>query len=92
MHQVDAVGNLPGVRRKLVEGIGSLLGWCKGVRQKKIETRWKIVEGSRKAYREFVEGIGKLAKNTKGDCQEEDWRTCRKITGGCRIMRKFGLI
>ncbi|RWV88110.1 hypothetical protein GW17_00049829 [Ensete ventricosum] len=49
----DAVGNSPGVRRELTEGIGSLLGWRKGVHRKKTVTRWKIVEGSRKAYREF---------------------------------------
>ncbi|RWV78767.1 hypothetical protein GW17_00060215, partial [Ensete ventricosum] len=51
MHRVDAVGNLPGVGRKLAEGIGSLLGWRKGVRQKKTETCGKIIKGSRKAYR-----------------------------------------
>ncbi|RWW41350.1 hypothetical protein BHE74_00053169, partial [Ensete ventricosum] len=51
MHRVDAVGNSPGVCRKLTEGIGSLLGWRKGVRQKKTETRRKIIGGSRKAYR-----------------------------------------
>ncbi|RWW58255.1 hypothetical protein BHE74_00034911 [Ensete ventricosum] len=53
MHRVDAVGNLPGVGRKLAEGIGSLLGWRKGVRQKKTETCGKIIKGSRKAYREL---------------------------------------
>ncbi|RWW15930.1 hypothetical protein GW17_00020210 [Ensete ventricosum] len=34
----DAVGNLPRVRRELTEGIGSLLGWRKGVHRKKAET------------------------------------------------------
>ncbi|RRT35175.1 hypothetical protein B296_00017316 [Ensete ventricosum] len=43
MQRVDAFGNSPGVCRKLAEGIGSLLGWRKGVRQKKIETRQKII-------------------------------------------------
>ncbi|RRT31253.1 hypothetical protein B296_00054218 [Ensete ventricosum] len=43
MHRVDTFGNSPGVCRKLVEGIGSLPRWRKGVRQKKIETRRKIV-------------------------------------------------
>ncbi|RWW21535.1 hypothetical protein BHE74_00036051 [Ensete ventricosum] len=52
MHRVDAVGNPLGVRRELAEGIGSLLGWRKGVRQKKIETHWKIIGGSRKVYRD----------------------------------------
>ncbi|RZS07351.1 hypothetical protein BHM03_00038174 [Ensete ventricosum] len=54
----DVVGNLPGVRRELTEGIGSLLGWRKGVCRKKTETRQKIVGGSRKAYRDF----GRIAK------------------------------
>ncbi|RWW00169.1 hypothetical protein GW17_00036880 [Ensete ventricosum] len=79
MHQVDAVGNSPGVRQELTEGIGSLPGWHKGVRQKKTETRRKIIGGSRKACRElcsgitsefskrFAEGIGKLAGSTLGD-------------------------
>ncbi|RRT53903.1 hypothetical protein B296_00049523 [Ensete ventricosum] len=43
MHRVDAVGNLLGVRRELTEGIESLLGWHKGVRQKKTETHRKII-------------------------------------------------
>ncbi|RWV92401.1 hypothetical protein GW17_00045231, partial [Ensete ventricosum] len=52
-------GNSPEVHRELVESIGSLLGWRKGVRRKKIETHRKktethrkIVGSSRKAYRE----------------------------------------
>ncbi|RWW05021.1 hypothetical protein GW17_00031723 [Ensete ventricosum] len=57
----------------------SLLGWRKGVCQKKTETRRKIIGGSRKAYRErcsgillkfarrFAEGIGKLTGTTPGD-------------------------
>ncbi|RWW46339.1 hypothetical protein BHE74_00047738 [Ensete ventricosum] len=52
MHRVDAVGNTPGVHQELAKGIGSLLGWRKGVRQKKTETHRKIVRGSRKACRE----------------------------------------
>ncbi|RRT34620.1 hypothetical protein B296_00054907 [Ensete ventricosum] len=99
MYRVDASGNSPGVCRKLAKGIGSLLGWHKGVRQKKTETRRKIAGGSRKAYdavgsrrkfsRRFVEGIGKLAGNAKGDHQKEDRRICRKIAGGCRSMQDF---
>ncbi|RWW19822.1 hypothetical protein GW17_00016085 [Ensete ventricosum] len=42
MHRVDAVGNSPGVRLELTEGIRSLPGWRKGVRLKKTETHWKI--------------------------------------------------
>ncbi|RWW01351.1 hypothetical protein GW17_00035618 [Ensete ventricosum] len=75
MHRVNAVGNSSGVRRELAEGIGSLPRWRKGVRQKKIETRQKIVGGSQKACREFVEGIGKLAGNMSGDC----WKKTIKL-------------
>ncbi|RWV96497.1 hypothetical protein GW17_00040782 [Ensete ventricosum] len=57
MHRVDAFGNLPGVCRKLAEGIGSLPGWRRGVRQKKTETHRKIIEGSRKACRERPEDL-----------------------------------
>ncbi|RRT40236.1 hypothetical protein B296_00038494 [Ensete ventricosum] len=42
------------MRRELAEGIGSLPGWLKGVSQKKTKTCWKIIGGSRKAYREFL--------------------------------------
>ncbi|RWV77850.1 hypothetical protein GW17_00061270 [Ensete ventricosum] len=52
MHRVDAFGNSPGVCRKLTKGIGCLLGWRMGIRQKKTETRRKIIKGSRKACRE----------------------------------------
>ncbi|RWW71500.1 hypothetical protein BHE74_00020762 [Ensete ventricosum] len=45
MHRVDAFENSLGVCRKLAEGIRSLPRWRKGVRQKKIETRQKIVRG-----------------------------------------------
>ncbi|RWW42425.1 hypothetical protein BHE74_00052026 [Ensete ventricosum] len=99
MHRVDAVGNSPGMHWKLAKGIRSLLGWPKGVHQKKSKTRRKIVEGSddavgshRKFTRRFAERIEKLARNAKGDCQEEDRRTSHKIAGGCRIMHKLGLL
>ncbi|RWW56957.1 hypothetical protein BHE74_00036294 [Ensete ventricosum] len=49
----DAVGNSPGVRWELTEGIGSLLGWHKGVRRKKTETCQKIIGSSRNACREL---------------------------------------
>ncbi|RZS18551.1 hypothetical protein BHM03_00050837, partial [Ensete ventricosum] len=45
--------NLPGVRRELAEGIRSLPRWRKEVHQKKVETRRKIVGGSRKACRDL---------------------------------------
>ncbi|RWW16357.1 hypothetical protein BHE74_00001009 [Ensete ventricosum] len=94
IHRVDAIGNSPGVHRKLVEGIGSLSGWRKRVCQKKTETRWKIVRGSRKACQErcggfrqefarrFAEGIGKLVGNTPGDHRGEDQKTCCKHARG----------
>ncbi|RWW37296.1 hypothetical protein BHE74_00057615, partial [Ensete ventricosum] len=53
MHQVDVVGNSLGVRREIVKGIGSSLGWHKRVRQKKTKTYRKIIGGSRKACREL---------------------------------------
>ncbi|RRT34496.1 hypothetical protein B296_00008703 [Ensete ventricosum] len=43
--------------------------------------------GSRRKFaRRFVEGIGKLTGNVKGDCREKDRRTCRKIARGCWSM------
>ncbi|RZR99423.1 hypothetical protein BHM03_00028965 [Ensete ventricosum] len=48
--------------------------------------------GSRRKFaRRSTEGIEKLAGNMKGDRREEDRRTCRKITGGCRSMHELGL-
>ncbi|RWW06371.1 hypothetical protein GW17_00030308 [Ensete ventricosum] len=58
MHRVDAFGNSPGLCRKLAEGIGSLPGWRKGVRQKKIETHWKIIRWD-------------LARSSLGDSPKE---------------------
>ncbi|RRT47933.1 hypothetical protein B296_00048254 [Ensete ventricosum] len=51
--RLKCIENSPEVHRELAEGIGSLPGWCKGVRRKKTKTRRKIIEGSRKAYREL---------------------------------------
>ncbi|RZS19171.1 hypothetical protein BHM03_00051532 [Ensete ventricosum] len=58
MHRADVVGNSPRVRRELTKGIGSLPGWRKGVRQKKIETHRKIIGGSRKACWDLSIGPG----------------------------------
>ncbi|RRT76546.1 hypothetical protein B296_00019796 [Ensete ventricosum] len=80
MHQVEVVGNSLGVRRELVEGIGSLPGWRMGVRQKKTETYRKIIGDSRKAYREFTEGIGKLAGNTLGDHRKKTGRLTTRMS------------
>ncbi|RWW11030.1 hypothetical protein GW17_00025389 [Ensete ventricosum] len=79
MHRVDAVGNLPGVRWELAEGIESLLGWCKGVLQKKTETHRKIIRDSRKACKEFTEGIRKLAGNTSGDHRKKTRRLTARM-------------
>ncbi|RWW26867.1 hypothetical protein GW17_00008731 [Ensete ventricosum] len=80
MYWVDAVGNLPGVRRELAKGIGSFLGWHNGVRQKNIETHRKIIGGSRKACRErFIEGIGKLAGNMSGDYRKKNIRLTARM-------------
>ncbi|RRT49202.1 hypothetical protein B296_00031598 [Ensete ventricosum] len=48
----DAVGNSSGVCRELTEGIESLPGWHKGVRQEKTEIHRKIIDGSQKACRD----------------------------------------
>ncbi|RRT33423.1 hypothetical protein B296_00055486, partial [Ensete ventricosum] len=56
MHRVDAFGNSLGVCRKLAKVIGSLLGWHKGVRQKKIETHRKIIEEDRRTCRKIARG------------------------------------
>ncbi|RWW47679.1 hypothetical protein BHE74_00046306 [Ensete ventricosum] len=88
-----AVGNSPGMCRKLAEGIESLPRWRKGVRQKKTETRRKIIKGSRKACLElgrFIKGIGKLAWNMTGD----RWRKTMRLAAGdfevnIRFKRKF---
>ncbi|RRT33597.1 hypothetical protein B296_00033042 [Ensete ventricosum] len=82
MHRVDAVGKSSGVRRELAEGIGSLPGWCKGVRQKKIETCWKIVGVAEKLLgfaRIFAERIKKLTGNTPGDHREKIERLVTSI-------------
>ncbi|RZS08906.1 hypothetical protein BHM03_00039944 [Ensete ventricosum] len=42
--------------------------------------------------RRFVEGIGKLVGNAKGDHRKQDQRTCRKIARGCRSMREYSWI
>ncbi|RWV78885.1 hypothetical protein GW17_00060065 [Ensete ventricosum] len=81
MHRVDAVGNSLGVRRELAEGIRSLLGWRKGVRQKKTEIRRKIIGGSRKTYREDR----KASWEHVGRSPEEDRMTYHKNAEGYRI-------
>ncbi|RZR73611.1 hypothetical protein BHM03_00026375, partial [Ensete ventricosum] len=53
-----------------------------------------VMGSHRKFARRFVEGIGKLAGNTKGDCWEEDRRTCRtlsEVAGGCWSIQELGL-
>ncbi|RWW30528.1 hypothetical protein GW17_00004884 [Ensete ventricosum] len=89
----DTVGNSPGVHWELTESIGSLPGWRKGVRQKKIETYRKIIEGRlddaegarREFARRFTKGIGKLARNTPGNHRRKTVRLAAIESGGCRI-------
>ncbi|RWV99551.1 hypothetical protein BHE74_00043400 [Ensete ventricosum] len=80
MHQVNAIGNSPGVRRELTEGIGSLLGWRKGVRQKKTETCWKIIGGSRKAYRDSLGDSPKGSGSSLGTRQKITDEKTRRLT------------
>ncbi|RRT61211.1 hypothetical protein B296_00040965, partial [Ensete ventricosum] len=80
MHRVDAVGNSPGVRRELAEGIGSSLGWHKGVHQKKIETHRKIVGGSRKACRDSLGDSSKGSGSSLGTRREITRKKTRGLT------------
>ncbi|RWV81317.1 hypothetical protein GW17_00057274, partial [Ensete ventricosum] len=59
------------------------------VRQKKTETRQKIVRGSRKAYREFAEGIGKLAGNTPGDHQKKTRRLAARMPEAAGLVGRI---
>ncbi|RWW82930.1 hypothetical protein BHE74_00008579 [Ensete ventricosum] len=75
MHRVDTVRNSLEVLRELVEGIRSLPGWHKGVHHKKIETRRKIVGGSRKAYRDSLGDLPKGSGSSLGTRREIVGRT-----------------
>ncbi|RRT40324.1 hypothetical protein B296_00039864, partial [Ensete ventricosum] len=92
MHQVDAFGNSTGVCRKLVEGIGSLPRWHKGVRQKKTETHRKIIGDSRKACREsgcsddavgscqkFARRFAEEIRKLAGNTKGDHWKEDRRI-------------
>ncbi|RRT31434.1 hypothetical protein B296_00055402, partial [Ensete ventricosum] len=83
-----------GVHQKKTETHRKIVGGSrKAYRDLGIELSLDDEVGSRRELaRRFAEGIGKLAKNTKGDHREEDRRTCHKNTGGCRIMRELRLI
>ncbi|RWW58102.1 hypothetical protein BHE74_00035060 [Ensete ventricosum] len=50
-----------------------------------------VVGSRRKFARRFTEGIGKLARNAKGDHRKEDRRTYYKIAGGCWSMWELSL-
>ncbi|RWV79097.1 hypothetical protein GW17_00059824, partial [Ensete ventricosum] len=71
-------------RRKLVESIGSLLEWHKGVCQKKTKIRQNIIGDSQKACWEFAEGTRKLVRNTLGDRQRKTMRLVAGDSEGCR--------
>ncbi|RZS02408.1 hypothetical protein BHM03_00032457 [Ensete ventricosum] len=80
-----------GTRQECVaEGIGSLPGWRKEVRQKKTETHRKIVGGWDSLVMDvlaimidFVEDIEKIARNTLGDHQRKTVRLVAGEAGGC---------
>ncbi|RWV91897.1 hypothetical protein GW17_00045777 [Ensete ventricosum] len=82
------VWNSPGVCRELVEGVRSLPGWHKGVRQKKTESHRKIVGGSRKACLELGR---KIARNTSGDRWRRIVRLATRNAGCCRIVGVMSL-
>ncbi|RWV82772.1 hypothetical protein GW17_00055697 [Ensete ventricosum] len=65
---------------KGLPGVGKVLKWILGIWPSSDDA----VGSRRKFARRFVERIGKLAGNAKGDRRKEDRRTCRKIAGGCR--------
>ncbi|RWW68306.1 hypothetical protein BHE74_00024184 [Ensete ventricosum] len=69
------VGRLSRVAEKLAGNDGSR--YSLGIRPSSDDA----VGSHRKFAMRFVEGIGKLAGNAKGDRREEDQRTCRKIVG-----------
>ncbi|RZS11584.1 hypothetical protein BHM03_00042919 [Ensete ventricosum] len=81
MYWVDAVGNSLGVHQELIEGIGSFLGWHKGVRQKKTETHRTINGGSREACQEDREAHWEHV----GRSLKEDQKTHHKNARDCRI-------
>ncbi|RWW10909.1 hypothetical protein GW17_00025518 [Ensete ventricosum] len=59
-----------GTRQECVRSSPRVSGGCQDSAReftKRRQTHRKIIKGSRKAYREFTEGIGKLARNMPGD-------------------------
>ncbi|RRT84861.1 hypothetical protein B296_00012999 [Ensete ventricosum] len=90
MHRVDAVGNSLGVLRKLAEGIGSLPGWCKGVRQKKTETHRKIIEGSQKACRDSLGDSPKGSESSLGTHWEITGEETKRLTAS--MSKVTGLV
>ncbi|RWV83196.1 hypothetical protein BHE74_00054781 [Ensete ventricosum] len=83
------LGNSLEVRRELVEGVGSLPGWHKGVCRKKTETRRKIIGGRQK---DFAEGIEKIVRNTLGDHRRRTMRLAVGNARGCWITGVRSLI
>ncbi|RWW41798.1 hypothetical protein BHE74_00052693, partial [Ensete ventricosum] len=80
---IDVVGNSLGVYRELAEDIGSLLGWRKGVHQKKTETHRKIVGVVEKRAE-------RLTKTEAMELQPDDGpRSCLSI--GPRFGRCSGI-
>ncbi|RRT31941.1 hypothetical protein B296_00050835 [Ensete ventricosum] len=96
MHRVDVVGNSLGVRRELAKGIRSLLGWRKGVCQKKTETRRKIIGGdSSKGLGSSLgtrkEITGRRPKDLSQECRRlPDWRDGISSTFARRFVKGIG--
>ncbi|RWW32724.1 hypothetical protein GW17_00002584, partial [Ensete ventricosum] len=78
----DAIGNSPGVLWELAEGIKNLPRWRKGVRQKKTETRRKIVGGSQKACRELRRIFHIMETEKKGNVLLQKYEIGRLLGKG----------
>ncbi|RZS29255.1 hypothetical protein BHM03_00062978 [Ensete ventricosum] len=83
MHRVDAVGNSLRVCRELTEGIESLLGWRKGVCQKKTKTHRKIIGDSSKGSGSSLGARREINGRRPDDLPQE----CRRLPD----WRKLGL-
>ncbi|RWV78259.1 hypothetical protein GW17_00060797 [Ensete ventricosum] len=85
----ESIRSLSGVCWEHVEGDRELARMASGSSQEEDrETRWKIIGGNRKAYRElerFAEGIGKLAGNTQGDHWKKTERLATRMTEVARL-------
>ncbi|RWW46495.1 hypothetical protein BHE74_00047571 [Ensete ventricosum] len=77
-----------GTRQECVRSSPRVSGGCQDSAReftKRRQTHRKIIKGSRKAYREFTEGIGKLARNMPGDHRRTTVRLIAVESEGCWI-------